>query len=195
MKEPKAWTFTLRIRNLLRQGELFKVWPPPSLPYEEKVRLNWDARTGSVLQKLLETRHLGDLNSLVQNVIALGSNPSKEVQLAQGNIAVPILGECQAEVHQHEMHAAQFTILPMIPVNVNVEPINIDYGAEVSLPVTNYADVPKGSYQPQPLMYQDPMQEMLNSLIVQPVEEQYLSTDYTGPMEWLDYDEESDDFV
>ncbi|KAM0255606.1 hypothetical protein ACHAQJ_005610 [Trichoderma viride] len=194
MKKPTAWTFTLRIRNLLRQGDLFNVWPPRSLSANQKMRLNWDSSTSIVLQKLLETRHLGDLNFLVHNAVALGSNPSKEVQqLVQGNLTVPIFGECQANVHQNEMPTTQFTVLPMESVNVNVLPLNVDYGA--SLIVPNYTDVPISSYQPQPLMYQDPMQEMLDSLIVQPVQQQYFSTDYTGPTEWTDGDEESDDFA
>ncbi|KAL7784562.1 hypothetical protein V8C37DRAFT_413329 [Trichoderma ceciliae] len=179
MKGSKEWTFTFRIRNLLRQVDLINVWPPPTLSLEERVHLQWDAQTGSVLQKLLETRHLGDIESLIQNIVALGSNPSKEVQLAQANIAVPVLGECLADtcVHRNDELSVQYTAPMMGSGNAGYRP--------------NYMDIANGGYQQQPLIYRDPVQEMLDSLMITREEQQFISArGYTDPMEWITYDVE-----
>lgn len=194
VEKPRAWTVTLRMRNLLNQAGLSNVWPPPSLSYEQNLRLNWDPLSSSVLLKLLETRHLGNPSSLVRNAIALGSNFCGEVQLARGNAVLPILGQCQAEVHQIDTFAVQTTLPLAEAANVAAESITPNYGA--SLTVSNQIDAPRGVYQPQG-SHQDAMQEILYSLNVQHAEQQYLSEDFTNPMEWIQHDdsEEGDDVV
>ncbi|GFP52936.1 hypothetical protein TASIC1_0002012000 [Trichoderma asperellum] len=182
------------MRNLLSQDGLSNVWPPPSLSYEQNLELNWDARSGSVLQKLLETRHLGSASSLIRNAIALGSMPLREVQLARGNAVLPILSQCQAAVHQIDMITVQATILPTEAANGIAESVNTN--CSTSLLASDHTDSPGGAYQPQHL-HQDAMQEILDSLNVPSVEQQYLSEDVTNPTEWIEHNgsEEVDDVV
>ncbi|KAK6445273.1 hypothetical protein FP744_10001521 [Trichoderma asperellum] len=194
VEKTRPWTFTLRMRNLLSQDGLSNVWPPPSLSYEQNLELNWDARSGSVLQKLLETRHLGSASSLIRNAIALGSMPLREVQLARGNAVLPILSQCQAAVHQIDMITVQATILPTEAANGIAESVNTN--CSTSLLASDHTDSPGGAYQPQHL-HQDAMQEILDSLNVPSVEQQYLSEDVTNPTEWIEHNgsEEVDDVV
>ncbi|PNP39348.1 hypothetical protein TGAMA5MH_08766 [Trichoderma gamsii] len=182
LEKPRAWTFTVRMRNLLSQSALSNIWPPPSLSYEQNLQLKWDARSGSVLQKLLETRHLGSPSSLIRNAIALGSVSCREVQLARGNAVLPILGQCQAEVLQIDMPAVQATPSP-------AEPADDTAGSAMakcseSLVTPNHSDALE-AYRPEH-SNQDAMQEILDCLHDQPVEQQYLSEDFTDSMEWLE---------
>lgn len=170
------------MRNLLSQSALSNIWPPPSLSYEQNLQLKWDARSGSVLQKLLETRHLGSPSSLIRNAIALGSVSCREVQLARGNAVLPILGQCQAEVLQIDMPAVQATPSP-------AEPADDTAGSAMakcseSLVTPNHSDALE-AYRPEH-SNQDAMQEILDCLHDQPVEQQYLSEDFTDSMEWLE---------
>ncbi|KAL7922782.1 hypothetical protein ACQKWADRAFT_69040 [Trichoderma austrokoningii] len=170
-----SWTFTFRMRNLLSQSRLSDAWPPPSLSYEQNLGLNWDARSGSVLQKLLETRHLGDPSSLIRNTIALGSVSCREVQLARGNAVLPILGQCRAEVHHIEMSALQATLSP-------TETADATANCSESLIASSHSDGPQSAHH---LDHDDAMQHILDSLHDQPVEQHYLSEDLTDPMEWI----------
>lgn len=194
VEPPKAWTFTLRMRNLLSQGGLSNVWPPPSLSYEQTLQLKWDARSSSVLQKLLETRHLGVTSSLIRNAIALGSISCREVQLARGNAVLPILGQCQTEVHQVGMPAVQATLPPTEAADATVESVTANYSASVI--ASSHSGASESAYPPGH-SHQDAMQQILDSLHDQPVEQQYLSEDFTDPMEWIENNdsEEGDDVV
>lgn len=187
LDRPRAWTFTFRMRNLLSQKALSDIWPPPSLSYEQNLQLNWDARSGSVLQKLLETKHLGCQSSLVRNAIALGSTSCREVQLAQGNAVLPIIGQCQSEVHQIDMPAFQATPSPAESATAN--------GSE-SLVAPNHGNPLEITYRPEH-SHQDAMQEILDSLHDHPVEQQYFSEDFTDPMEWMENNdsEEGNDII
>lgn len=186
LEKPRAWTFSLRMRNLLSQDGLSNVWPPPSLSYEQNLELNWDARSGSVLQKLLETRHLGSASSLIRNAIALGSMPLREVQLARGNAVLPILSQCQAAAHQIDMITVQATISTTEAATGIAESVTTN--CSTSLLVSEHTDAPGGAYRPQDL-HQDAMQEILDSLNVPSVEQQYLSEDVTNPMEWIEHND------
>lgn len=178
----RAWTFTLRMRNLLSQTGLSDAWPPPSLSYEQNLQLSWDARSGSVLQKLLETRHLGGPSSLVRNTIALGSVSCREVQLARGNAVLPIFGQCQAEVHQIEKSVAQATLSPTEAADSTAESATAN--CSESLIASGRSDAPENAYRTEHSDH-DAMQQILDSLHDQPVEQQYLSEDFTDPMEWI----------
>lgn len=178
LEKPRAWTFTIRMRNLLSQSALSNIWPPPPMSHEQNLQLKWDVRSSSVLQKLLETRHLGSPSSLVRNAIALGSVSCREVQLARGNAVLPILGQCQAEVLQIEMPTVQATPSPVEPADDTAECATTNCSESLIAP--NHSDALEDAY------HQDAMQEILDSLHDQPVEQQYLSEDFTDSMEWLD---------
>lgn len=201
LDKPRAWSFTCRMRNLLRQSGLSNIWRHLSPRYDENQQLNWDARSSSVLQKLLETRHLGSPIDLMRNAIALGSVECREVQLAQGNAVLPILGECQAEVHQidlpadmpADMPAVQATPSPAEPGDDTAESATAN--CSESLVAPNHSDALQSVYRLEH-SHQDAMQEILDSLHDQPVEQQYLSEDFTDPMEWIENnDEEGNDII
>lgn len=183
LDKPRAWNFTFRMRNLLSQSALSNIWPPPSLSYEQSLQLKWDVRSGSVLQRLLETRHLGNPSSLIRNAIALGSIPCREVQLAQGNAVLPILGQCQSEVHQIDILAAEATHSPTESADGATE--STTASRSESLVAPNHSDALERVYRLEH-SHHDALQEIFDSFHGQPVEQQYLSEDFTDQMEWIE---------
>lgn len=95
-----AWTYSTRMRNLMRQSGVFSAWTNSSWPESERNRLTWDTQSSNVLRKRLETKHIGDLHLLVQYAIALGSNPS-DVQEFHESFTLPIKDECQMLINGH----------------------------------------------------------------------------------------------
>ena len=94
------WSYSTRIRNLMRQSGVLRSWTNSSWPESERNRLTWDTQTSNVLRKRLETRHLGDLRLLVQYAIALGSNPAG-VQDFHDTFTLPIQDKCQMQISGH----------------------------------------------------------------------------------------------
>jgi hypothetical protein len=162
LEKPKAWTFTYRMHNLLSQSALSNVWPPPSLSHEKSLELSWDARSGSVLQKLLETRHIGNPSSLVQNAIALGSVSCREVQLAPDNAVLPVLDQCQAEVHQIDPPTVQANLSPAEAADATAESEPVTTNCSESLIPPGYSDALESVYEPEQ-SHEDVMQEILDS--------------------------------
>ncbi|KAL7947989.1 hypothetical protein V8C42DRAFT_363484 [Trichoderma barbatum] len=202
MKAPKEWTYTTRIRNLLRQTDLVGVWPPAELLEEELANLEWDPQITGVVQKQLETRHLGDRDFLIRNIIALGLGPSHEVQLAQARIALPILGECSEPMHHKTAAIAPVpnttpilaaTPKPAAAPVPNTPPMMASgsAGNGPSLVNPSYADIPmaNGGYQQQSLIYQGPMQHMINPVMLQIQQQQYHPV-WSDPMQWVNFDGE-----
>ncbi|KAL7916454.1 hypothetical protein GGI35DRAFT_485631 [Trichoderma velutinum] len=202
VESPKCWTFSTRIRNLLRQTDLVGVWPPTELSEEETASLYWDPQTAGVIQKQLETRHLGDRDLLARNVLALGSNPSCEVQLAQTTITLPILMGCSEPMHHKTAAIApmpvptsMLTPSPMptaasIQASVSIAAAS-SRGVGASLAGPGYMDVSNGAYQQQqPFGFQHPTQDMFNSITVQPQQQQHYIADWSDPMQWINFDGE-----
>ncbi|KAM5354418.1 hypothetical protein ACJ41O_001067 [Fusarium nematophilum] len=98
------WTYSGRMRNLLRQSGLVRAWQNSSWPEEERNRLTWDPQSSGILRKRLETRHLGDLQLLVQYAIALGSEPSSIKEYREDFIN-PIKDECRQPIMGHKSRA------------------------------------------------------------------------------------------
>lgn len=98
------WTYSGRMRNLLRQHGLVRAWANSSWPDEERSRLNWEPHSSGILRKRLETRHLGDLQLLVQYAIALGSEPSSITEYRKDFIN-PIKDECRQPIMGHKSRA------------------------------------------------------------------------------------------
>jgi hypothetical protein len=95
------WTYSTRIRNLMRQSGTLGAWSNSSWPETERNRLTWHPQTSGTLRKRLETRHLGDLRMLIQYAIALGSDPSGVPEVPE-SLKLPVKGECHMHIPGHE---------------------------------------------------------------------------------------------
>lgn len=98
------WSYSTRIRNLMRQSGVLTHWQlaPPS--ETEKNSFIWHPQSSFVLRKLLETRHLNNLNQLLEYAIALGSG-SSDVHKFTGLFVIPIKDQCQMPIDGHENKA------------------------------------------------------------------------------------------
>lgn len=94
------WSYSTRMRNLMRQSGVLRAWTNSSWPESDRNRLTWDTQSSNVLRKRLETRHLGDLRLLVQYAIALGSNPAS-VQEFHETFILPVQDKCQMQIPGH----------------------------------------------------------------------------------------------
>ena len=95
------WTYSARIRNLLRQSGVVRAWTNSSWPEAERNRLRWHPQSSGILRKRLETKHLGDLQLLVQYAIALGSDPST-IKGYREDFVTPYKDECQESIPGHK---------------------------------------------------------------------------------------------
>ncbi|KAH6990291.1 hypothetical protein EDB80DRAFT_755773 [Ilyonectria destructans] len=98
------WSYSARIRNLLRQAGLVNAWANSSWHDEERNHLQWHPQSSGIMRKRLETRHLGDLQLLVQYAIALGSEPST-IQKYREDFITPIKDECRQPIPGHKSRA------------------------------------------------------------------------------------------
>ncbi|KAM6514728.1 hypothetical protein FSOLCH5_008968 [Fusarium solani] len=98
------WTYSGRMRNLLKQSGLVRAWANSSWPEEERNRLQWHPQSSGILRKRLETRHLGDLQLMVQYAIALGSEPSSITKYREDFIN-PVKDQCRQPIPGHKSRA------------------------------------------------------------------------------------------
>lgn len=98
------WTYSARMRNLLRQSGVIDAWTNSPWPEAERNRLVWHPQSSGILRKRLETRHLGDIALLIQYAIALGSEPSTIKQYREDFI-IPVKDECQESIQGHKTQA------------------------------------------------------------------------------------------
>ncbi|KAM0250293.1 hypothetical protein ACHAP5_002352 [Fusarium lateritium] len=98
------WSYSGRMRNLLRQSGLVQAWE--SSLWDEKGRslLQWHPQSSGILRKRLETRHLNDTPLLIQYAIALGSEPSSITEYRLDFIN-PIKDQCRQVVPGHKSRA------------------------------------------------------------------------------------------
>ncbi|KAF5020056.1 hypothetical protein F66182_7937 [Fusarium sp. NRRL 66182] len=95
------WTYSGRMRNLLRQSGLVRAWANSSWAEEERSQLQWHPQSSGILRKRLETRHLGDLQLLVQYAIALGSEPQSITKYREDFIN-PVKDQCRQIIMGHK---------------------------------------------------------------------------------------------
>lgn len=98
------WTYSARMRNLLRQGGLVNAWAASSWPEPERNRLQWFPQSSSILRKRLETRHLNDVALLIQYAIALGSEP-ESINGYREDFITPVKDECRQPIPGHKSRA------------------------------------------------------------------------------------------
>lgn len=95
------WSYSTRIRNLMRQSGALAAWGSSSWPESERNLLTWEPQTSGILRKRLETRHLGDLHMLIQYAIALASDPESVRKPPEG-LVVPVRSDCRMHLPGHD---------------------------------------------------------------------------------------------
>lgn len=95
------WSYSARMRNLLRQSGVLRAWSHSMWPEADQSRLRWQAQSSSILRKRLETKHIGDIQFLIQYAIALGSSPGGTVQSYRADFVTPIRSDCQMAMTGH----------------------------------------------------------------------------------------------
>ncbi|PTB79049.1 hypothetical protein M440DRAFT_1419471 [Trichoderma longibrachiatum ATCC 18648] len=145
------WSYSARMRNLLRQSSVQATWSQSLWPDADASRLRWNSQTSSVLRKRLETRHLGDMQFLVQYAIALGSSPNGAIQNFRADFVTPIRSECRLAIHGHTRAAVP-------PATPTPEPDHmLQYGMSTGGPnPAMVAYYQRHAYMPQPAQPQIP---------------------------------------
>jgi len=90
---PSPWSYSRRMRNLLRQRLTKELWAPWDRNY-----LVWDPQSSKTLQKMLECRHLVDAATLCKYAALSGSKPSAPPVPPPG-FGVPLLNTCADACH------------------------------------------------------------------------------------------------
>uniref|UniRef100_A0A0L0N068 C2H2-type domain-containing protein n=1 Tax=Tolypocladium ophioglossoides (strain CBS 100239) TaxID=1163406 RepID=A0A0L0N068_TOLOC len=115
------WEYSHRMRNLLSQSRLSAAWKASS-ESSDSTQLQWDPASSRTLRKLLETRHIDNLQQLVNCAVMLGSateNPGRVE--AKFNLHLPIKRECPAAAVKHEMSGHS----PLTDMVLNVSPYSM----------------------------------------------------------------------
>lgn len=144
------WTHSTRMRNLLRQSGVQGAWS--SWPEADRSRLHWEPQSSIVLRKRLETRHIGDMQVLVQIAIALGSDPSN-VTKCPPDFVTPTLNTCQMMIHGHDIRAAPPP--PMAPqvehhVGQEADPFSFKIQRQQNPALATYLASQRRVYVPRP---------------------------------------------
>jgi hypothetical protein len=88
------WTYSTRMRNLLRQCAVSRHWTNSQWPEAERNSLTWQPQSSGVLRKCLETKHLGEIGMLIQYAYELGSGANPTPGLHE-SFLIPTKGQCQ----------------------------------------------------------------------------------------------------
>ncbi|KAJ0159485.1 hypothetical protein CTA2_9597 [Colletotrichum tanaceti] len=96
------WTYSARIRNLLRQSQVQATWNESMWNEASRSsRLQWSPQTSGVLRKRLECRHIGDVKLLVQYALMLGSDPGTAVKFRE-DFVTPVADTCTLHMPGHK---------------------------------------------------------------------------------------------
>jgi hypothetical protein len=100
------WTYSARIRNLLRQSGVMRAWNN-SVPEPERSKLDWHPQSSVILRRRLETRHIGDLQLLIHYAMALGRDAANPPQF-RDDFKMPVRHECTMPIqgHKNRLHGA-----------------------------------------------------------------------------------------
>ncbi|KAK2010633.1 hypothetical protein LZ32DRAFT_372513 [Colletotrichum eremochloae] len=95
------WSYSARIRNLLRQNQVQAAWNESVWNEASRTTLQWNPQTSGVLRKRLECRHIGDVKLLVQYALMLGSNPGGAIKFRE-DFVTPIVDTCTLHMPGHK---------------------------------------------------------------------------------------------
>ena len=108
------WTYSARVRNLLRQSGVLRAWTNSTWSEADRSQLKWHPQSTAVMRKRLETRHIGDLQLLIQYAVALGSDPTS-IHAFREDFVTPIADHCQMNIHGHRPRPQPAAISPPAP--------------------------------------------------------------------------------
>ncbi|WQF84717.1 Putative Zinc finger C2H2-type [Colletotrichum destructivum] len=94
------WTYSARIRNLLRQNQVQATWNESMWNEVSRNSLQWSPQTSGILRKRLECRHIGDVKLLVQYALMLGSDPGTAVKFRE-DFVTPVADTCTLHMPGH----------------------------------------------------------------------------------------------
>ncbi|KAK1994054.1 hypothetical protein LX36DRAFT_683910 [Colletotrichum falcatum] len=93
------WSYSARIRNLLRQNQVQAAWNESVWNEASRTTLQWSPQTSGVLRKRLECRHIGDVKLLVQYALMLGSD-SGPIKFRE-DFVTPVVDTCTLHMPGH----------------------------------------------------------------------------------------------
>lgn len=97
------WSYSQRMRNLLRQSALDMVWATSSLDVDLG-HLQWDQASTSALCKLLGTRHFFNMPKLLDCILVLGESPRCIEQMeVDFDRYLPVRTSCPAALSGHRV--------------------------------------------------------------------------------------------
>ncbi|CAI0651908.1 unnamed protein product [Colletotrichum noveboracense] len=94
------WSYSARIRNLLRQSQVQSAWNESMWNEASRTSLQWNPQTSGILRKRLECRHIGDLKLLIQYAFLLGTDASSIGKFREDFIT-PVADTCTMHMSGH----------------------------------------------------------------------------------------------
>jgi hypothetical protein len=104
----RDWSYSARFRNLMRQSPVDEAW-------KRRVKLSsespaWQALSTFTLRKMLECRHIPDIQQFVQCASALGYTKKGTPTALPHGFFIPIRGSCQMATVNHRTDRSQAII-------------------------------------------------------------------------------------
>ncbi|KUI68143.1 hypothetical protein VM1G_03646 [Cytospora mali] len=104
----RDWSYSARFRNLMRQSPVDEAW-------KRRVKLSsesptWQALSSFTLRKMLECRHIPDVQQFVQCASALGYAKKGTPTALPPGFFIPIRGSCQMASVNHRTDRSQTAI-------------------------------------------------------------------------------------
>ncbi|KAF9876649.1 homeobox and c2h2 transcription [Colletotrichum karsti] len=109
------WSYSARIRNLLRQSQVQSAWNESMWSEASRTSLQWSPQSSGILRKRLECRHIGDLKLLIQYAFLLGTDPSSVGKFREDFIT-PVADTCTMHMPGHKSRQ-QSTMAPPEPAD------------------------------------------------------------------------------
>ncbi|KKA30698.1 hypothetical protein TD95_005141 [Thielaviopsis punctulata] len=109
-----AWSYSTRMRNLLRQAQVVRVWEQSGWDVQTDVPLRWLPATSLVLRKRLECRHIDDAALMVEYAVQLGTHPERPLK-HHANFVTPLRDSCAFSVPGHAA-GGKSGLAPPLPV-------------------------------------------------------------------------------
>ncbi|KAK1638569.1 hypothetical protein BDP81DRAFT_316075 [Colletotrichum phormii] len=110
------WSYSARIRNLLRQGQVQSAWNESMWNEASRTSLQWSPQTSGILRKRLECRHVGDVKLLVQYAMMLGSDPSSIGKFRE-DFVTPVADTCTLHMPGHKSRQQTIATPPEQPAD------------------------------------------------------------------------------
>ncbi|KAG8412335.1 hypothetical protein J3458_014519 [Metarhizium acridum] len=142
------WSYSTRIRNLLRQRQVSAFWDK-AWPDMERPQLQWEPQSSMAARKTLEAGHVENLPFLVRLIIMLGSNPG-DLSNLEGKLEPPVRRRCpKAQYQQHRLSFDAHAQSPQLAVERDMGQFKVSGGVGVEHGL--YADIQPGHHVPRPI--------------------------------------------